>query len=547
MHKCLMAIAVVYICLWAEGVIDTLSIVQETRSTFVPDPGKIAQDRINMIKSIAEPDIPEQVEKAALPLSLDDAVKKLLVNNREIKKAKLEYLIGESRFHAAFGVFEPYLTGSYEYSESERPDALLTELRESQKGGIEGVLPTGTRYGFSLAQKDILFAQSSLEWPTLSSNVAVTQPLLKDFVGNGPLSEIKIARAERQVAYHRYRSTLMSQCYNLENTYWKVVYLQEKRRNAVKSLAVANQIVNESRTLVASGIISKLDAVEVSSQHAQRQINLSDVKMEHAGAANELMQLIGCTPDSVNAVLTAVTPIQVSPENQLPDSLPISKADSVMSINQPELLIAQFNRIRSKGAVSQMRGKVLPELNVSGIIGVSGFSKNPESSAGEKFLDPEQNKQNWTCAIELKIPLGTGIRERNLLKAEKLNQKIAEDEEQSIRNELTAQFLLISDRIRDLAHNLKNAAVVVEYRNSLLQSELVRLRAGLSNVRKIFEMEQELANACERELEMRVQYCMALSLYDRVLGLTLSKKGLEKIVNGIPVINKDLTRAEPEK
>lgn len=178
-------------------------------------------------------------------------------------------------------------------------------------------------------------------------------------------------------------------------------------------------------------------------------------------------------------------------------------------------------------------------------MGISGANKNFDYAA-EQFLDAERNKHNWACAVEFKVPLGTGIRERNLLKAEKLNRKIAEMEETSLRNELTAQSILTVDRIRDLAHNLTNATIVVEYRTTLLQSEQVRLRAGLSNVRKIFEMEQDLANARETELEMRVQYHMTLSLYDRLLGVTLSRRGLETTVNSKPVLIDALTRENSE-
>jgi outer membrane protein TolC len=542
MHKCLFILVAVCVCFSAEKVMQIATVLGDSVNEFIPDPKRIAQNRIKILRSFKALELPEPKPDDTYPLTLSTSIQQLVLLNNEIKKAKLSYLIGEKRYRATFGVFEPQLSGSYEYSESGRPDALLLELRESWIGGVEGIFPSATRYSLSISQKDVRFPQSIYEWPMVSSTVSVTQPLLKDFWGNGPFSDIKIAKAERQISYNRYRSTLMTQCFNLERAYWKLVFLQEKRRNAEKSVMIARRIVNESPTLVASGIISKLDAVEVNSQLAQRQLALSEVKVEHVSIMNELIQMIGYSPDSGLIKPKAVTPLPIVPKEQLADTLlSISYIDSVITVNQPELLSAEFTRERSRVAVSQLRGKALPELNLKGVIGVFGASRNIDYAV-EQFYDVDKNKHNWAWVLEMKLPLGTGIRDRNLLKAEKLNLHIAEIEKSTLRNELITQTLLASEKKWDLAQNLSNAEIIVKYRTSLMESELVRLRAGLSNVRKIFEIEQDLADAREKELEMRVDYQLVLSLHDRLLGITLLRKNLESIVKGKPVLVESLVR-----
>lgn len=541
MYKCLIIVIAVFIYGYTGAGADSIVVENDSAAAMHPDPRRIAKDRIKMLQSFTDQETDSLGFTSGFKLTLDDAIRRLITNNKEVRKAKLQYLAGEKQYRATFGVFEPYLTGTYDYSESGRPDAYLIELRESLKYAVEGVLPTATRYNFMLTQKDIRLPQSTLEWPMVSSSVGIVQPLLKNFLWDNPLADIKLANAEHQIAYNRYRSTLIAQCYSLETAYWKLVYLQEKRRNTSKSVSIARQIVKDSRTLVASGIISRLDAVEISSQLAQRQMALSSVKIEHVSVMNELMQMVGFPPDSVLLEPLAVTPLTIDSKADIPDSLPAPVIDSLISVNQPELLAAGFTTARSRVAVSQLKGKALPELNLTGTFGVFGASRN-FNQAAKQFFDEERNKHNWGCGVELKVPLGTGIRDRNLLKAEKLNQKIVEVEEEFLRNELTTQSILTVGRIRNLADNLANASVVIEYRTSLLESEIVRLRAGLSNVRKIFEMEQDLANARESELEMRVQYIMAHSLYDRLLGVTLSRRGLETMTDGKPLLSKELTQ-----
>lgn len=505
---------------------------------FIPDPRRIAQERINRMRSPLQGKA-EEWKSSAMRITIDEAIQRLVLRNADIRKAQLEFLAGEKMFAASFGIFEPYLVGSNEYSESQRHDAILIELRNTLKTGVEGVLPTGTKYGIFYTDKNVRFAQSSLEIPSVGASVRVTQPILRDFLGNGPLSEIKIRRAERQIAFNRYRSTLMERCFNLERIYWKLVYLQEKRKNAEKSVAVARQISNESRMMVSSGLMSKLDAVEVNSQVAQREMALTNVKLDHLSAMAEFMQMIGFGSDSALIQIVAATPFRETEHTLASETLSKEEVDSILAAGQPEYLAARYNVHRSSIALAQQRGRALPELNLTGLYGISGTHRIHES-AFQQFLDPERNKHNWACAVELKVPLGAGIRERNMVKAEQLNHEISELERGKLKNELASLAVMTAEKIHDLGQNLSNARVMVEYRSSLLQSEMVRHRAGLSSIRKIFEMEQELENARESELEMLVDYRLALSLRDRLLGVTLKKRGLETVENGKPVLRNDL-------
>lgn len=522
--------------------LNTVSTSQSTiDKPFEPDARRIALERIKNIKSTESTEDTIQIKSLQKPLTLDDALQRLIIHNESVQKAKMEWQIGQKRNVAAYGIFEPIFTASYNNSSTDRFDVPLTERRESVKTGVEGTLPSSTRYKFSFIQQDIRFAQSSYDVPSVSSAFSITQPLLKNLIGNGPISDVKIARIEKDMGYSRYRTELMNRCYELENTYWKLVYLQEKYRNTEKSVAIAQKIVSDSKTFVASGIMSRLDALEAAAQLAQRKTSLASTRIEHIEAIEELFQMIGLPVDSTALTTVATTPLRET-ETGHPEYTQISatKIDSLLNLGQPEIHISKYEQELRDVAVSQQRGRALPELNITGSWGISGSNKKI-NSAWENYTNSDRNEHNWQYALELKFPIGSGVRERSLVSAEKLNLELSKLESKTLQKNLNSQTLLMKYKIHELTSTITNAAVVVEFRASLLKSEAVRMRAGLSNVRKIFELEEELANARQSELEALIDFQMTRSLHDRLLGITLIRWNLESIIEDEPVLHKKLT------
>ncbi len=498
---------------------DTLEITEgQTDSLSIAE--RIARERIESIQelqvSIDEADTAEKVN----PLTIEDALYQLIQNNTDIQRARIEWQVGVRRHRASYGVFEPYFTTDYEVSSSDRYDATQSELRESMAVGFEGILPSATQYQFSFTQKDIRYAQNSLDVPNVSSMFTIRQPILRDLIGNGPLSEIRIARTEEDILYNRYRTALIDKCYELENLYWQLVYIQKRRRNSERSVEAAQQIVRDSRTLALSGMISQLDAIEASSQLAERQTQLSNIVLEHEAAMNQLLLMLGVSADSSTSGVTAVTPLQTDMDEDL--ALSIEEIDSVIINEQPEYISQELEIHRSSQVVKRQRGSVLPELNLIGSWGTSGSSQTFKTAV-ERYRSDDLDDHYWRYGIELRIPLGAGIRERNMLDIERLNLQLAELEGENLREKLTSQAVLTGEKIGDLKASLENAGVVVEYRTSLLESEFMRLRAGLSTIQKIFELEEALADARQSELEMVATYRMTIALQERLLGTTLEK------------------------
>ena len=91
-------------------------------------------------------------------------------------------------------------------------------------------------------------------------------------------------------------------------------------------------------------------------------------------------------------------------------------------------------------------------------------------------------------------------------------------------------------RLNELRSNIDNAAIVVDYRRTLLQAEIGRQRAGKSDYHKIFEIEDDLTKAKLSELENTVEFLSTQGQFQRLTGTTLVDLKLETIDDDVPVL-----------
>lgn len=479
-----------------------------------------------------------------IDLSIDEAIDSLLIYNPELNKARLEWLASKDKFTAAFGNFEPALFANYKLETTERPTSMLNQVQNNYSGGIEGLLPTATKYSvnFSLSDLQYRFLDNATK-PSVFGGITVTQPLLQGLWFGKPVLDIKAARVEREIALHKYRSALSTKILELQNIYWKLSFAQEKLGFTIQSVEIAEEIVKDSKQLFRAGKISSLEVIEASSELASRQATCSDARKDLTSAENDLKMLIAGKNFLKDTTVHASTRLTISAEDSVNDihnkSLSIEGVDTI----QPDYLQKKYELKKEHIARDYQSNQCMPELNAKSTFGFI-TSANKTDVAWEKFSDPDSRRKSGTFSaeVELRIPLGLNIKERHLLLAEKRNVQSAEINLQSIRLQIDNYFLVARKRIENIQKNLQNAKVVVEYRETLLNAELVRQKAGKSNYRKIFEIEEDLTKSKQWRLENILDYKSTQAELARLTGTTLLDRKLEFFEKGKAVLEKKLTQ-----
>jgi outer membrane protein TolC len=480
-------------------------------------------------------------------VTLEEAVDNLLKYNPDVNKARLEWLASGDRYDGSYGNFEPALVGNYRHEGISRPTSAIQQVQNTFTGGIEGVLPTATKYGINFSQTDLQYRFfDNLSKPTTTAGVTLTQPLLQGLWFGKPIMDVKAARVERETALHKFRASLAGKIYELQTTYWKLYAAQEKLRFAAKSVDIAQEIVDDSKLQVRAGKISQLEGVEASAGLATRLSNFADAQKELMNAINELKLLIAGPSYLKDTLIHASSPLTVTTAD--------SAATPTDSIND-DLFTRQPDYAQKKGELDKQllvrdyqANQCLPELNFKGMYGylVNGSITKP---SWDNFTNTDYRLRSGTYSaeVELRLPLGMNIKERKLLDAERRNVQSAEINLEAVRIQIENYLAVARKRLADLSRNLQNAKIVVDYRTTLLDAEIIRQRAGKSNYRKIFEIEEELTKSKEWETENMIDYKSTKAEMARLMGTILREMQLEVFEKNKPLLNDKLIRPSTKR
>lgn len=474
-------------------------------------------------------------------MTIDEAVKSLLEHNSEINKAYLEWSSGQDKLIASFGIFEPALVGNVKNETTNRPFALIEQLQNTFSSGIEGLLPTATKYNMNFSFSDIQnrFSDNTNK-PYTILNFSLTQPVLRGLWFGKPILDFKVARVEKEIALHKYRATLFSKIFELEIAYWKLCYAQEKLKHSANSIKMAQEIVSDSKIQVKTGKISPLESTEASAELASRQNIFNDAQKDLISAINDLKILIAGRNYLKDTLIHASSNVYLKEDECKNDTL-IDNSFNYYYV-QPDYLQKKTELKKAKLAHDYQANQCLPDLNIKGSCGYLVSGRQSEL-VWANFTNIEYRRRSgvYSAEVEFKIPLGMNIRERKLLSVEKKNIQAAELNLQSIEIQIDNYLFASKKRLSDLYMNLQNAEIVINFRTDLLKAEITKQKAGKSNYHKIFDIEEELTKSQQWEIENIIDYRSLKAQLARLSGKMLIDKGLEKIENGKPVLAERLT------
>ena len=170
------------------------------------------------------------------------------------------------------------------------------------------------------------------------------------------------------------------------------------------------------------------------------------------------------------------------------------------------------------------RNQRWPQLDLKASYGLNGLGSTP----GRSCQDIERGDfEAWSVGVELRIPLGGGIKGRNELAAAQLRKKAALLGLKSVEVDLASALDLVIHRISSLRDMVANYQTVVEYNERLLATELARLETGKTDSRKVLEVEENLAEARSAALESLIGYQKTLVDWAMIKGSSLKAHNIE--------------------
>lgn len=347
--------------------------------------------------------------------------------------------------------------------------------------------------------------------------VTLTQPL---FRGGRTLAATK--GAENTVRAERARLTKTEEDVLLSAA---TAFIDVFRDEAVVKLNVNNEQVLE-RQLEATR--DRFDVGEITRTDVhQAQARLAKATADRIQAEGDL--------EASRAAYQKVVGMP-SPRNlkapELPGGLPenLDAATKAAAVNNPEVVSAEYDKEAQLDTVDQVRGELLPEVNVS-----TGVTRNLESSIENRRVDVAEVKLNVTVPLYQQGAVYSRLREAKQTAAEKLHA-IDDARRNAIESATRAWESLVTARARVKAFKSQIEANVValegvereaqvgsrtvldvlDAEQELLDSRVNHVRAQRDEVVAIFQLKAAVGELTAREMKLKVDLYDPMQHYDEV-------------------------------
>ena len=325
------------------------------------------------------------VNGSALPLSLNDAIKKALENNNDIEVSRDEVRFAETQLRSLEGIFDPVFAITPQY------DKRISPQQSSLGGsGTSGTTQTttyslspsvnkqfgrgGGNYFLSFANTHTDTSNSfSLLNPFYSSNLSLTftQPLLRNRSIDNNRRQIRIQRKRLDQTDADFRQRTIEVITQVQQAYWELVFALRDQQNQLANLNLSRESLRNVEAQIAAGAKAPLERAEVQTELANRETSLLTAIQSVAIAENNLKILIfkePSSPDWSSQVTPTDTPkFDTTPVN-LDDALKAAKE------NRPELRRLRLQNDINGIDVKFFKNQTRPQVDLTGTVATTGLA-----------------------------------------------------------------------------------------------------------------------------------------------------------------------------
>lgn len=475
---------------------------------------------------------------AAQPLKLGDYLHMVLQNNETIQAQLMAAEAARHKVLAERGTREPEFVTNAQQVANDRPNTveqqrnlsgtpILNENNRLFDTGIEALTVTGAkvRLGYTLNNfRNNLQPVGSTstnpgrtdEWQSFAG-VSITQPLLKGGGRTVAMANSRLAAIQSETAFQEYRRQLMVTLSQAEVAYWTVYFSQEQLRFLDESVSVAESLLADSREKVKAGKGAELDVLEAEAGLALRHTKRSEAAQRHAEALAQLLVQAGQSAGKADYTIAD------RPQANQPGSSQVESWKTATSLN-PDYIIQKRKLDDALVRLTVAKNQRLPELNLKASAGLNGLG----DSAGSSFDETMGGSfPSWSVGLEMRVPLGGGIRGNHEYEASKLIADQMRLQLAGIETQLSNALSVSLKKIKTARANSSEYQTMIKFNEDLLKTERDRLNVGKIEGRRVLEVEAGLYEVKQGLAEALVAAERAALELQLAEGSVLRRRGMD--------------------
>ncbi len=472
---------------------------------------------------------PEAVEiTRVLVLDQNRAVQLAVAKNLAIQAGMIPPAIAEENIRVEQGAFDPVLEAGYEIRELDNAVSSdpLTPANPSKvkidgvDGGLTGRLPWGGRYDLGLSiQNRRSTVDNFRDEYSASVGLGLTLPILQGFGTDVNLAPIRIAQNNAVRSEWAFRQLLIDTVTDTVVTYNNLYFAQEALKVALRSQALAQQLLEDNIRRAEIGVMSPLDITTARAEAASREEEVLVARRAVRNNENLLKQLV---TGEVEQILGLAVQIE-APALGVPavDSVLAAFREAVVWRPDYRQILLELERNRIQLVVD--RNAAFPALDLVASYGLNGLDRTLDDTIRQVA---EAKFPSWTVGVNFAMPLPN----RTADSRKKISELTVEEALLEIKRLEQAMLVQIDNALGEVEtarERIEANRIATLLAAESLSAEEEKLRAGASTTFVVLELQRNLAQAQASQLRALLDYNNAVAGFHRDTGLTLDVNRVE--------------------
>ncbi len=469
-----------------------------------------------------------------VPMTLQDAIDRALQNNLDIQSARLNPQIQDHSLDVARAAFSPSLsvTSGYNNQTAQATSQLDGGLRTSTtraniNTSISQPIPWyggqfTTSFNNARTATDNEFA---IRNPSYSSSLtlSLSQPLLSGRRTDNQRTQLETQQIQRNLADIQLEAQVANITDQVRSGYWNLLSQVEQVEIQRRSLAQAQQLLENNRIRVELGTLPEIEIFQAEAQvaSAEQALLSAEIQWRNQELAFKRLLVAGADDPLMGQTIHPVE-LPVIEEREV---------DIDAAIQRALLERVDIQQQREQRAIAQLNLAVteesrLPNLNLTAsysLSGVGGDLFNPQTgdltqpggySDGLRSI-ADRDAPTWNVGLNFSYPLGTHAGRANAERARlqlRQNDLALQSQELAIATQVTNAGLAVSNAFLQLEASRRSR----EAAERSLEAELTRFNVGVSTNFQVVTAQNSLTSARLAELRAIVTYVNALEEFERV-------------------------------
>jgi outer membrane protein len=492
-------------------------------------------------------------ERAAVRLTLDDAIKLALDRNLDISVQRLNPQTFDFSLASLRSVYRPTLTSTVSQQSQTNPSTStisgaavgtgIVQGTTTYNGGLSQNIPWGGG-SFSATlnnNKQTTTSSTALVNPNFSANWAAlyTQPLLRNFGIDNTRQQLVVTKLNQDISEIQLQATIINTLSNVRNAYWDYVFAVQSVEVARRSVELAEQLVRDNQTRVEVGTMAPIDVIQAQSQSATQRQNLAIA--EGTRRTNELILkrlIVSGTQDPTwngtidpldRPAFEAVTvDVEAAVRRALEVRTDLAQVRKNLEVNDVTLKFltnqtlpqvdfsARYGLVGQGGTQFVTSGSGINRVVIDTIPG--GYSDALSTLFG-------RNYPTWTVGINVAYPIGTSAQEASLARA-RLQANQVDAQLRQIELQIATDVTNAATQVQNNVERVQAAQAAREFAQRQLEAEQSKFEVGMSTNYFVVQSQRDLATAQNNELSAILAYRRSVVELERLQQTSTSSANI---------------------